>query len=276
ARKVSEMVESAQWPTKLIVISGGVGLNEIFIENLHNFLRDSEIIILPESPYLEVFGASLYASELQEPFPHPNEWFKESSTEFETLYPLKNAKSLLDYRVNINHKSKIIKGGSYLLGIDAGSTTTKAVLYNISDDSIGAKVYLKTLGNPIHATKQCLSELINQVGNSIKIVQCGVTGSAREMVSVYLNNCQTFNEILSHARSAIEEFPDVNTVFEIGGQDSKFISFLKGVPIDYAMNEGCSAGTGSFLEEAASVDMGIKVEDISDIAIKSIKPIEFG
>ncbi|NVM56223.1 MAG: hypothetical protein HWN66_21180 [Candidatus Helarchaeota archaeon] len=277
ARKVSEMIESAQWLTRLIVLSGGVALNEIFIKNLSSFLGSSEIKVLPESPYLEVFGASLFASELKEPFLPWDDWFNSSRIEFQTHPPLKNADSLLDYRVNKNFKRKIKDGETYILGIDAGSTTTKAVLFNVSDDSIGASVYLRTLGNPILATKQCLNELMEQVGdNSIKIIQCGVTGSAREIVSVYLDNCRSFNEILTHARAATEEVPDVDTVFEIGGQDSKFISFLKGVPIDYAMNEGCSAGTGSFLEESASVDMSIAVKEISDIAVKSTQPIAFG
>ncbi len=277
ARKVSEMIESAQWPTRLIVISGGVALNKIFIQNLSEFLGDTEIKLLPESPYLEVFGASLFASELQEsPFLH-DDWFKSSKVEFPILRPLKEAEPLLDYRVNTESKTKIKLGEKYILSIDAGSTTTKAVLFNVSDDSIGASVYLRTLGNPVLATKQCINELMKQVGNNtIKVIQCGVTGSAREMVSVYLDNCRSFNEILTHARAATNELPNVDTVFEIGGQDSKFISFLKGVPIDYAMNEGCSAGTGSFLEESASVDMGIAVEEISDIATKSTHPIAFG
>ncbi len=277
ARKVSEMIEAAQWSTRLIVISGGVALNKIFIENLSHFLPDSEIKLLPESPYLEVFGASIFASELQDSFIQYNDWFKSSKVEFQTHEPLKNAETLLDYRVNSNSKEGIKVGEKYILGIDAGSTTTKAVLFNISDDSVGASVYLRTLGNPILATKQCINKLMEQVGNnSIKIIQCGVTGSAREMVSVYFDNCRSFNEILAHARSATEEVSNVDTVFEIGGQDSKYISFLKGIPIDYAMNEGCSAGTGSFLEESASVDMGIAVEDISDVAIKSSRPIAFG
>ncbi|MHA1986017.1 MAG: acyl-CoA dehydratase activase [Promethearchaeota archaeon] len=277
ADKVSKMIESAQWPTELIVISGGVASNKIFIKNLQEFLPSSEIKVLPESPYLEVFGASLYASELQENYSPREMWFKDSSVEFERQKPLKNAESLLDYRVNKNTQGEINEGDSYILGIDAGSTTTKAVLFNISDDSVGASVYLRTLGNPILATKQCIKGLLDQVGNkNVKIVQCGVTGSAREMVSVYLDNCRSFNEILAHARAAVEELPDVDTVFEIGGQDSKFISFLKGVPIDYAMNEGCSAGTGSFLEESASVDMGISVIEISNVAMKSLEPISFG
>ncbi|MFX1599847.1 MAG: acyl-CoA dehydratase activase [Promethearchaeota archaeon] len=277
ASKVSKMIDSAQWSTDLIVISGGVALNKIFIENLQDFLIDSEIQILPESPYLEVFGASLYASEFQEEIPPREKWFKNSSIEFERHQPLKNAESLLDYRVNKNNQGKIFEGDSYILGIDAGSTTTKAILFNVSDDSVCASIYLRTLGNPILATKQCIKGLLDQLGNkTVKVVQCGVTGSAREMVSVYLDNCRSFNEILAHARAAVEEVPDVDTVFEIGGQDSKFISFLKGVPVDYAMNEGCSAGTGSFLEESASVDMGISVEEISNIAMKSSEPIAFG
>ncbi|MBA7671675.1 hypothetical protein ES703_79835 [subsurface metagenome] len=283
ARKVSELIEAAQWPTRLIVISGGVALNKIFIENLSQFFENSEFKVLPESPYLEVFGASLFASELNQSFIFQdnncfkNNCFKSLKVEFETHEPLKNAESLLDYRVSKENRISIKTGEKYILGVDAGSTTTKAVLFNVSDNSIGTSIYLRAFGNPVLATKQCVNKLIMQVEDkSIELIQCGVTGSAREMVSVYLNNCRSFNEILAHARAATEEVPNVDTVFEIGGQDSKFISFLKGVPIDYVMNEGCSAGTGSFLEEAASVDMGIAVEEISDIAIKSTNPIAFG
>ncbi|MFX1366158.1 MAG: acyl-CoA dehydratase activase [Promethearchaeota archaeon] len=277
ARKVSEMIQTAQWPTKLVLVSGGVTQNKVFIENLSRFLPNSDIKVLPESPYLEAFGASIFASELEKTSNSTKDWLKPLKFEFQTHEPLSQSKSLLDYRVNIDNERRVKERVKYILGIDAGSTTTKAVLFNTSTCSVDASVYLRTLGNPILATKQCIDSLIKQVGNkSIKLIQCGVSGSAREMVSVYLDNCRSFNEILTHARAATEEIPNVNTVFEIGGQDSKFISFLKGVPIDYAMNEGCSAGTGSFLEESASVDMGIKVEDISDIAIKSTHPIAFG
>jgi len=278
ARKVSEMITLTQWSKNLIVVFGGVTLNKVFIENLHDLLSNSEIVILPESPYLEVFGASLYASELSDDIVLPpfKKWFKDSKVVFETHEPLKKAEDLLDYRVK-SFKKEIFDAKNYILGIDAGSTTTKAVLYDPLDGNIGASAYLRTMGNPIEAVKFCLKELIDQVGEkSIRIIECGSTGSAREMVSVYLNNCLSFNEIIAHARAASEEISDVDTVFEIGGQDSKFISFLKGIPIDYAMNEGCSAGTGSFLEESASVDMGIEVTKISEIAQRSANPIAFG
>ncbi len=277
ARKVSEMVYASDWPTCSIVLAGGVGMNKVFIEDLKSFLPNSEIQLLPESACLEAFGAALIASETDGEIPQFDKLFLPKNIEIETRDPLKNIESLVDYRVSKEQDISLEDGGKYILGIDAGSTTTKAVLLNIRDQSIGARIYLRTLGNPIVATKKCLQSLIEQIGpHKIEIIQCSATGSAREMVSVYLDNCLIFNEILAHARAATEEVPDVDTVFEIGGQDSKFISFLKGVPIDYAMNEGCSAGTGSFLEESASVDMGIAVEDISSIALNSESPIAFG
>ncbi|GAX59163.1 activator of 2-hydroxyglutaryl-CoA dehydratase [Candidatus Scalindua japonica] len=280
AAKVYRMVELSQWSTDLIVICGQVALNEPFIEKLRGLFVNSNIIVLPESPYIEAFGASLFASELPENTTGLTfeKWFKESMTEFEKITPLSEAEQFLDYRVRTeSNKQTIIDNESYILGVDAGSTTTKAVLLPIDDGVVAASCYLRTLGNPVQATKNCLLELIKQRGNkSIRIIQTAVTGSGREIVSVYLDNCFSFNEILAHARAASEELPDVETVFEIGGQDSKFISFLNGNPVDYAMNEGCSAGTGSFIEESASIDMGIEMENISNVARKSTQPISFG
>lgn len=279
AKKVSEMIDLAQWPKKSIVLAGNVTNNDPFVQNLKNFLNESEISVLKESNYLESFGAALIASDLpdSDAIQYNDRIFKESTKKFNILPPLHLSETLLDFRVKEKFEIHLKEGGTYILGVDAGSTTTKAILLNLDDGSIGAQIYLRTLGNPIQATKQCLNALIDQVGDKkIKIIQCSVTGSAREMVSVYLDNCLTFNEILAHGRAAIEEIPDVDTVFEIGGQDSKFISFQGGIPVDYAMNDGCSAGTGSFLEESASVDMGVSVTKIGDIALKSDKPIAFG
>ncbi len=279
AQKVKKMIERTKWPTGSILITGGVAQNELFRENLENLFPNSKILVLPESPYLEAFGASLYAAQPDADMgiPSCDKWIRPEKITLETLDPLQKAETLLDYRVQSHTKNSILDGGSYILGVDAGSTTTKAVLLNISDCTVGASVYLKTKGNPILATKKCLEALVTQVDNkNVTIVQAGVTGSGREMVSMYLDNCRSFNEILAHARAAAEEVSDVDTVFEIGGQDSKFISFLKGIPVDYAMNEGCSAGTGSFIEESASVDMGVPMEDISGIAESSSNPIAFG
>ncbi|HNV48188.1 MAG TPA: acyl-CoA dehydratase activase [Spirochaetota bacterium] len=279
ARKVCRMIDQAQWPAGTIVISGGVSLNEPFVSALKEQLPDSEIRILPESPYLEAFGAYLLCRDHDgvDAVVPPDRRIRETHITYTQLRPLRESEGLLDYRVVSAEDRRIIDGDPYVLAVDAGSTTTKAVLYNSADGSIGAACYLRTHGNPVDAARRCLEELTRLTeGRSVRIIQAATTGSGREMVSVYLNNCLAFNEILAHARAASAEVGGVDTVFEIGGQDAKYISFIDGVPVDYGMNEGCSAGTGSFLEESISVDMNIPVHEISGRAIASDRPISFG
>jgi len=273
------LIESAQWPTGTVLVAGGVSRNRIFVERLRAMLPSSEVTVLPESPYLEAYGALLYAKAPDGPdeIPDLTSRISRSPSSFERLPPLESAEPHLDYRVAQTGSLKIRPDQTYILGVDAGSTTTKAVLFNTETGDVDASCYLRTLGNPIAATRSCLHTLLHQMdGIPFTVSMAATTGSGREMVSVFLSNCPNFNEILAHARAAVQEVPNVDTVFEIGGQDSKFISFLNGIPVDYAMNEGCSAGTGSFLEESASVDMGIDFEQIAAIAEDSTAPIAFG
>jgi len=279
AHKIYRMIDLAQWPANKIVVCGGVSANKAFLAKLSSSLQGKELIALEQSPYLEAYGAALLASGLSntEVVPRKEQWLRPKIFSLPTTNRLVDRLDLVDYRVGRRNERNVVAGDAYVLGVDAGSTTTKAVLYNIDKNRVDASVYLRTHGNPVLATKNCLEELRRQAGNTVpNIVQAGTTGSGREMVSVFMDGCPSLNEILTHARAAADEVPGVDTVFEIGGQDSKFISFSKGIPVDYAMNEGCSAGTGSFLEEAASTDMNVSVEHISDIAESSLRPIAFG
>jgi predicted CoA-substrate-specific enzyme activase len=279
ASKIHRMIDLSQWSTDKIAVCGGVSSNKPFLATLGALLDGKKLIALEQSPYLEAYGAALLASELSEAevVPSRDQWLKPKVFSLPTISPLKEAFDLLDYRVGRRGEANIVEGDAYILGVDAGSTTTKAVLYNIDKNRVDASAYLRTHGNPVGATKNCLQELRNQAGGKdLNIVQVGTTGSGREMVSVYLDGCSSLNEILTHARAAADEVPGVDTVFEIGGQDSKFISFSHGIPVDYAMNEGCSAGTGSFLEEAASTDLNVPVQQISEKAESSLSPIAFG
>ena len=279
AVKVWELVEKAQWPSSHLVLCGGVVRNELFMERFRELAGQARVDVLPQSLCLEAFGAALFASEQGshgEVSP-PTTWFRDRGPDLPRLPPLQASEEMLDYRVRAREDDCILPGSDYVLGVDAGSTTTKAVLFNLDDGSVGARCYLRTLGNPVRAARECLRHLLDAPGiQAVNVVQAGVTGSGREVVSVFLHNCPSFNEILAHARSAREEVPGVDTVFEIGGQDSKYISFEQGVPVDYAMNEGCSAGTGSFIEESASVDMQVATEEISDRAMASSAPLAFG
>ncbi|MCK5141982.1 MAG: hypothetical protein KAQ70_07300, partial [Candidatus Heimdallarchaeota archaeon] len=124
------------------------------------------------------------------------------------------------------------------------------------------------------ATRKCIQEVISQVGNQ-KVKLLGVTGSGRQLVGAYLGTSAVYNEISAHSEGAVYYDKDVDTIFEIGGQDSKYMFLQNGVPVDYAMNASCSAGTGSFLEESAKGDLGVTVYDIADIAMKASDPVRF-
>jgi predicted CoA-substrate-specific enzyme activase len=280
AQRVVDMVGLAKWPARKIVVSGGVAANRPFMDALENRLTEASVELVEHSPCLEAFGASLLAEVVSREAAGParKPTVSERRYNLDTLPPLRQAEHLLDYRVKRGpDKRQVVHGGGYILAVDAGSTTTKAVLLNVEDGSVGASCYLRTLGNPIAATTKCLGLLAKQVSDyPIRIVQTASTGSGREMVSVFLENGLSFNEILAHARAAADQVRDVGTVFEIGGQDSKYVSFANGIPVGYAMNEGCSAGTGSFLEESAFVDMGIATEAIGAMAESSESPLAFG
>ena len=161
-----------------------------------------------------------------------------------------------------------------MLGVDAGSTTTKAVLLDPATRGVVASHYTRTRGDPVAAARECLQALAGKwaIGGCALVA---TTGSARELVGAYLGTEHVFNEISAQATGASHFDADVDTIFEIGGQDAKYIYLRNGVPIDYAMNNACSAGTGSFLEESAQGDLGIAVSDIAGIALAAPAPVQF-
>ncbi len=108
-----------------------------------------------------------------------------------------------------------------------------------------------------------------------RVVLVATTGSARELIGAYLGTAHVYNEISAHAAGATQLDPEVDTIFEIGGQDAKYILLRNGVPIDYAMNAACSAGTGSFLEECAQSDLGLPLEAITEAALRAAAPVAF-
>ena len=129
------------------------------------------------------------------------------------------------------------------LGIDIGSISTKGVIINESNEFL-AECYLWTEGNPTEATKKVLIELQkNFHEEDYEIVASGTTGSARKLVGSMIGAQVVKNEITAHAVGTTTIHPDVRTILEIGGQDSKIICVENGVAVDYAMNTLCAAGT---------------------------------
>lgn len=155
------------------------------------------------------------------------------------------------------------------LGVDIGSISTKGVVID-EDNNVLASCYLMTKGNPIDAVKRLLKELEKQSEN-IQIVGVGTTGSARKLVGTMLNASIVKNEITAHAIGTLSRYPDIRTILEIGGQDSKIILIDDGIVVDYAMNTLCAAGTGSFLSSQAK-RLDIPVEEFGPLALTSHQP----
>lgn len=157
------------------------------------------------------------------------------------------------------------------LGIDVGSISTKGVIID-ENNRIITSSYLETEGNPIKAVKNVVKELKNKTNlNKYKVVGVGTTGSARKLIGTILGANVIKNEITAHAVGTMSIYPDVRTIFEIGGQDSKIILIDNGIVTDYAMNTLCAAGTGSFLSSQAK-RLGVNVSDFGRIALTSNNP----
>ena len=157
------------------------------------------------------------------------------------------------------------------LGIDVGSISTKAVILD-EGNAILAQEYIWTEGNPIGAVKKLLGLLEKQFDpESWQIVGVGATGSARRLVGSIVGATVVKNEITAHAVGTTTFHPDVRTILEIGGQDSKIILVENSIAVDYAMNTLCAAGTGAFLSSQAR-RLGIEVEEMGQYALRSTHP----
>ena len=157
------------------------------------------------------------------------------------------------------------------LGIDIGSISTKGVIVD-ADRAIMARSYLWTEGNPTDAARRVVADLGAQIDHAtMRVRAVGTTGSARRLVGAMLGAAVVKNEITAHAVGTTYLHPDVRTILEIGGQDSKIICVEGGIAVDYAMNTLCAAGTGAFLSSQAA-RLGVEVEEFGAIALESKRP----
>lgn len=269
--KITELLDSLE--TKNVILTGGISKIKPIVDYIR---KDVDELYIPEkSDFYEAYGAAVWAMKNEtKPFEGTDLLFKDDPSSFEFLSPLKTAEKLVEFKKS--QKGEIEEGDVCILGVDIGSTTTKAVLIRRKDDAILASCYLRTNGDPVGAAKACYQEIEKQLnGIKIKIVGLGTTGSGRHIVGIHAMTDAIYNEIICHATASVYFDPEVDTIFEIGGQDAKYTYITQGIPSDYAMNEACSAGTGSFLEEAAKEALNIDVSEIADFALKSTQPPNF-
>ena len=280
ATKVIDFLKRARIVKGKVLLTGGVTQNHYIISYIRERMPEIEFIVPPSAPYFEAYGAALLARDSGSILPPLNNLFKHSRIQFKRFADLKTAEGRVTYLPS--QKAKLVAGKEYILGVDGGSTTTKACLIDMETDEITASFYGRTHGDPVAALKNCLMEMKKQINEDIgdgkiSITLASTTGSSREILGVFLETPAVYNEIIAHAVGTTFYRADIDTIFEIGGQDAKYVLLKNKVPIDYAMNEACSAGTGSFLEESAQGDLNIaNAWEIGDIALKAKEPLKFG
>lgn len=276
ADKVAEFLTKAKISNGLVVLVGGVTRNRFLVQYIRDSRPDIDFVLPDAAPYFEAFGAAHLARRQGAPLPESEPVKPGSALVFKTFKPLSESGSLVHYAPS--RRGVYDPDAEYVLGVDGGSTTTKAALINAKTLEIVAEHYGRTHGDPVAALRLCLREVRKQLGGRRpRITLVATTGSSRELLGVFLETVGVYNEIIAHTVGTTYFQKDVDTIFEIGGQDAKYVFINNGVPIDYAMNEACSAGTGSFLEESASGDLNIHTApEIGPIALQAKAPLKFG
>jgi predicted CoA-substrate-specific enzyme activase len=174
--------------------------------------------------------------------------------------------------VDLPDDGSIVEG---YLGVDVGSISTNVVVID-SRMRVLAREYLMTAGRPLEAITQGLRQAGQKIGHRVKIMGAATTGSGRYLTGDFIGADVVRNEITAQATAAAAIDPSVDTIFEIGGQDSKFISLRHGAIVDFMMNKVCAAGTGSYLEEQAE-KLGISIrEEFGKLALQSETPVRLG
>jgi predicted CoA-substrate-specific enzyme activase len=281
ARNFRSNVARSKEIKKPVIFSGGVAANIGMVRAFREVLglSDGELLIPPHHASMGAIGAVMYARSNDLDCNHfkgidkLKQYLSTDSTLFVSLPPLKqsDAKYLKTVHFTKNGRKKL----KVYLGLDIGSLSTNVVLIDEKHNVI-ARQYLPTAGKPLEAIQKGLTEIYNEVGDQVEVIGAGTTGSGRYLTGDFIGADTIQNEITAQATAAIDYDPTVDTIFEIGGQDSKYISIENGVVVDFEMNKVCAAGTGSFLEEQAEkLNINI-VNEFGEMALGSECPVKLG
>ncbi len=278
ARSILENVVRGKKIDPPIILAGGVSCNRKIAAEISSLLG-SEAIVPKENQCLSAIGAALLGKELSFDIDSVMDQIKKGRNTRENLlinlpdYPdFSRDKTIAEDGVEITVYKDLIKSefGVYI-GIDIGSTSTKLIVLS-EEKEILTGMYTRTKGDPVSAVSLLMGKLEKLFGKAhITIKGCQTTGSGRELIREVVGTDGSLNEISAHAYGAVFLDPDVDTIIEIGGQDSKFTVIENGEVVHSAMNYVCAAGTGFFIEEQAS-RLGIGLDDIPGMADGSAAP----
>jgi len=268
---------------KPVLFAGGVALNSAVLRAVSDVLKlDGSDLIVPSGCHvLGAMGAALmaraegHALSVADIARHARDMRSLPLEGEQALVPLAGlGKDDASGKHDCPGASGVKPGDRLFLGVDVGSTSTNAVLM-AEDGSILAHRYLRTMGRPRRAVAEALRQLGQECGPDVEMAGVCVTGSGRYMIGRLIGADVVKDEITAQAKAAVTLDPGVDTVFEIGGQDSKFISLENGVVVDFQMNRICAAGTGSFLEEQAK-KLDLPLDRFGEAALRGGAPTALG
>jgi len=263
---------------KPIVFQGGVSKNIGMVRAFEQVLglKEGELIIPKQQTLMAAIGTALIAKEAKAilfDWAEKRQRLMNARSEEKKFHRRLYLVEGICGNGGIAERTPSGKVDAYL-GIDVGSISTKLVAIDREERMLG-RVYLRTGSDPLAAVQEGLWILDQDTKGKLNIIGVGTTGSGRELIGHFVGADVIKNEITAQATAALAIDPEVDTVFEIGGQDSKYIRLKDGAVIDFALNKACAAGTGSFLEEQATM-LGLSIEDFSDIAFSSEAPAFLG
>lgn len=298
AKNIVNTLFKQEKPNFPLIFCGGVAKNQAVISHIRDMIGEMPVAD-DMAPLYGAFGAAvrgideiglpggrtgdkgkiLRKADAKRDYGHPPLELVQST------FPVFDANDAREYQSTRNGVSDRVEIDVYTefepekrcliyLGIDIGSTSTKAV-WMTPEKKVLAGFYTRTAGRPVEAMCslfQAMDELANRQSIRLEIMGAGTTGSGRKFVGAIAGADLVIDEITAHARAAVELNPDVDTIIEIGGQDAKFTTVKNGRVTFSIMNTVCAAGTGSFIEEQAE-KLGVDLSDFAERTEKVASPI---
>jgi activator of 2-hydroxyglutaryl-CoA dehydratase/predicted nucleotide-binding protein (sugar kinase/HSP70/actin superfamily) len=245
-----------------VLLSGGVSRSRRVRRHFERFLEREGMTLLvledaEDALFVSPLGCALAAASTPAPVPCFEQLFDHPAPRrLDWLPPLSDAGERVERMTAAPAlRGRAEKGEALLLGLDVGSTGSKLVALAAGTERPVWEGYTETAGDPVGAAQTLVHRFLAERGSTLPVRGFGVTGSGRQIAGSLLRTCfgeeavYVVNEIVAHATGALSFDPRVDTIFEIGGQDAKYIRLEGGRIVDAAMNEACSAGTGSFIAE---------------------------
>jgi len=279
------LLRGGELATPVLFVGGGAlnrGLRRAMAQVFE--LEKAAFPASPEPMFYEAHGAALAAMEQAEPRPlaELTAWLeaagqREEEAGREEPGPDAPDRALLGAEAAEVSEPQLTGEGPVraYLGVDVGSVSTDLCLISPEREVLDG-IYLRTRGDPVGVLREGLDILRRRLGSRLEVLGVGATGSGRHLAARLLGADVVMNEITCQLLGARHGLPEMDTILEIGGQDSKYVSVQGGHISDFVMNKICAAGTGSFLEEQAQA-LGVAIEgEFQQIALTSRRPADLG